>query len=216
MTSDESKYNQGFIEAKEKLAKLGRGKKSVSSGHNRLPPGQRLTQAFPVLDLGVRPDFDPDTWRLTVSGAVAKPRQFTYQELLALPPTSLTADFHCVTRWSKFDVKWRGVGFVEFCEVVQPKPEARFVVASCADGYTANLVLDELKADNVILAYELEGKPLPREHGWPIRLVVPHLYGWKSVKFLKGLEFLAEDKPGFWEVRGYHNHADPWQEERYS
>jgi len=135
---------------------------------------------------------------------------------LAMPKIHLTADFHCVTSWSRFDIKWAGVKFLDIIKIVLPRKNANFVVFECADDYSTNLYLHELKNDNVLLAYELEGKPLPQEHGWPLRPVVPFLYGWKSAKFLKGIMFTEKDHPGFWETRGYHNHGDPWLQERYS
>lgn len=185
---------------------------------NRLPPGQRLLTEisnFPVLDLGVQPDYD-DTYRLEIAGLVSKPASLTLEEVKNLPATEMSADFHCVTRWSKFDVKWKGVMWSEIEKLVSPDPGAKFVIQYGLDGYTTNVSLEDLRKPNVMLAYELYGEPLPRSHGAPLRVIVPHLYAWKGSKFLTGIEFVAEDAPGFWEVRGYHNHGDPWTEERYS
>ncbi|MDH4120102.1 MAG: sulfite oxidase-like oxidoreductase [Deltaproteobacteria bacterium] len=185
--------------------------------HNkpRVPPGQTQTGKFPVLDLGIRPLFDPVRWRFTVNGLAARPMELDWTAFQALPRVRAQADFHCVTGWSRLDVDWGGVAMAELARLAQPLPEARFVVAWCADGYTTNLPLAEALAANVLLADTLDGQPLPLEHGGPVRLVVPDLYAWKSAKFLTGLTFLAQDQPGYWEQRGYHNHGDPWTEERY-
>jgi DMSO/TMAO reductase YedYZ molybdopterin-dependent catalytic subunit len=185
---------------------------------NRLPPGQRLLSNplnFPVLDLGVQPQYD-ESYRLEIGGLVGKPASLTLDEVKNLPATELSADFHCVTRWSKFDVEWKGVAWSEIEKLVTPDVSAKFVIQYGLDGYTTNLPIEELRKPNVILAYELMGKPLPLKHGAPLRMIVPHLYGWKGSKFLTGIEFMAQDAPGFWEVRGYHNHGDPFAEERYS
>lgn len=208
-------YNEAFIAGKQKLARILKGKKGASSDP-RIPPGQTVTKGFPVLDLGVKPDFDPATWRLHVYGLVEKELSLTYQDILAMPATALTKDFHCVTRWSKLDVTWKGVSFRDVVAAVKPKPAWRFLIQEGMDGYTTNVPREDLEQDNVILAYELEGKPIPREHGWPLRMIIPHLYGWKGSKFLRGLKFVEKDESGFWEVRGYHNHGDVANEERYS
>jgi len=188
--------------------------------HDRLPPGQRLLtdkESFPVLDLGVRPDFNGETYRFKVAGLVGKPLDLSFAELIKLfPKTELTADFHCVTKWTQYDITWGGFKYNELEKYLEVKPEAKFLIQYGLDGYTTNLPLADLHNDNVLFAYELKGKPIPREHGWPLRLIIPGLYGWKGSKFLTRIDFSAEDKPGFWEVRGYHNHGDPWKEERYS
>ena len=181
----------------------------------RLPPGQHLTTGFPILDLGIHPAFNPQTWRLRVEGLVENPLVLSYAELLALPKTTVVADFHCVTTWSKYDVTWGGWAFRALLERVIPRPEAAFVIQTSGDGYTTNVALAELLSDDIVLAYELEGQPLPLEHGGPLRITVPQLYAWKSAKFLHTLTFCAQDQPGYWEQRGYHNHGDPWNEERY-
>lgn len=185
---------------------------------DRLPPGQRLLSAeqFPVLDLGTRPAFDPEHYRFKVTGLVENPIDFTFAQLQELPATDFSADFHCVTKWSRFDIKWKGVLWAEIVKLVKPKAEARFVIEYGLDGYTTNVPLNELSKQNVALVHQLDGAPLPLEHGGPLRLIIPHLYGWKGSKFLTSLDFVAKDEPGFWEVRGYHNHGDPWKEERYS
>ncbi len=186
---------------------------------DRLPPGQRqLTDPdqFPILDLGSRPSFDQVNYRFKVTGLVANPLVLTFAELTAMPAVEFSSDFHCVTKWSKFDVKWQGVSWQTLEAKLQPKPEAKFVIQYGLDGYTTNVPIADMRQQNVALVYELEGNPLPTEHGGPLRMIVPHLYGWKGSKFLTSLDFAAKDEPGFWEVRGYHNHGDPWKEERYS
>lgn len=186
---------------------------------SRLPPGQHLLtdpQEFPVLDLGRKPDWDPQTYRLKIFGEVEQPVELSYDQFLELPTAAFTADFHCVTTWSRFDIAWRGVAWSEVEKIVQPKSSARFVIQSGLDGYTTNIGIEELRKPNVFIAFELEGKPLPKEHGAPLRMIIPHLYAWKGSKFLSGIEFRTEDKSGFWEVRGYNSHGDPWLEERYS
>ncbi|HTD81619.1 MAG TPA: sulfite oxidase-like oxidoreductase [Thermoplasmata archaeon] len=183
----------------------------------RLPPGQKQTAGWPRLDLGIVPRFDPKAWNLRIDGAVETPATLTWDEVLALPKVQVTADFHCVTAWSRFDNRWEGVEFRTIADLVRPKREAKHVVLTCGDaGYTTNLPLDVLLDDDVLLAYRHDGKPLPLEHGGPMRLVVPKRYAWKSAKWLRQITFVKEDEPGYWEVRGYSNTADPWKEERYS
>jgi len=198
-----------FLEKFKKLAPR------VDPNHARLPPGQHLTQGFPVLDLGIRPKFDPATWRFRVGGEVEQPINLSWADFTALPKAEQVCDFHCVTTWSKYDVRWGGVKFSTIVERAHPKDSARHLIMDCGDGYTTNLPLSELTGDDIMLAYELEGAPLPLDHGGPLRMIVPHIYAWKSAKFLIGLRFLSNDEKGYWEVRGYHNHADPWREERF-
>ncbi len=186
---------------------------------DRLPPGQRLLrdkEEFPVLDLGIQPDFNPATYKFQVTGAVENPISYSWEEFLKLPKSNLTADFHCVTRWSQYDIEWAGVKYLDLEKIIKPKPEAKFVVQLGLDDYSTNVPIEDLRKENILLAYELKGGPIPREHGWPLRLIIPELYGWKGSKFLYRLHFKENDDPGFWEVRGYHNHGDPWKEERYS
>ncbi|MCW3060466.1 MAG: yedY 1 [Capsulimonas sp.] len=182
----------------------------------RLPPGQYLTTKFPVLDLGVQPPFDPETYRLKIDGAVRNPISLTFDDLRALPSIELTADFHCVTHWSQYDLNWTGVPFESIADLVDPIPEATYVMQHAMEGYKTNNSLAELSHPDVIVAYALNGEPIPREHGAPVRIIAPHLYAWKGAKFLNRIEFLTNDQRGFWEVNGYHNHADPWTEERFS
>lgn len=183
--------------------------------HPRLPPGQYLTKKWPVLSYERTPKFDPTTWRFTVKGLVEEPFELTWEQFLALPRVMLTADFHCVTTWSRYDNTWEGVHIRTILERARPQPEAKFVGVHSWTGYTTNLPLESLADDDVLIAIKHDGKDLEPEHGGPVRLIVPKLYAYKSAKWLDGLEFLAKDKPGFWEVRGYHNRADPWTEERY-
>ena len=181
----------------------------------RLPPGQYLTEKWPVLHAGSVPKTDLATWDFTVSGEVEQPLRLTWEELTALPATEIKLDIHCVTRWSRFDTRFKGVHWREFAALADPKPGARFVVAQAEQGFTANVPLAALEDENALIAYEADGEPLTPDHGWPLRLVVPSKYFWKSAKWLRGLELLDHDQPGFWERYGYHNEADYWKEERY-
>lgn len=208
-----------YILAKQKWAE-----KQVANGFRprdepspgRLPPGQKLTTGFPVLDLGVQPDIPLDAWTLTVDGLVEHPRSFSWKDVNALPQVEDVSDFHCVTTWSKYDCRWGGVAFTTFYEMAQPKPEARFVYFTSYDGYSTNVALENCLDDDVLIATSFDGAPVPREHGGPARVIIPKLYAWKGAKFVKTISFLAQDKLGFWEVRGYSNTADPWKEERYA
>jgi len=182
----------------------------------RLPPGQALTLKWPVLHYGSVPKFDPATWDFRVWGLVEKPLRFTWNEFNVLAMLHTTSDFHCVTRWSRFQNAWEGVAFAEILKLTQPKPAAKFVMVHAEEGFTANVPLADLNHDNVLLATHHDGQPLTPEHGYPLRLIVPHLYAWKSVKWVRGLEFMEHDAPGFWEQNGYHMYGDPWKEQRYS
>lgn len=181
----------------------------------RLPPGQSLTQKFPVLTYGPNPPFDPQTWDMRVFGEVDQELRWTWDEFLKLPTQAITCDIHCVTRWSKFDTVWEGVPFKTVAEMAGLKPTARYVIAHCDFGYTTNLPLEAMLDDDVMLAYKYDGQFLEPDHGFPVRTLVPKRYFWKSAKFLRALEFSEVDKPGFWEVNGYHNNGDPWTEERH-
>ena len=182
----------------------------------RLPPGQHLTKDWPVLDLGLTPDISRERWRLDVHGAVETPLFWDFSQFLAEPQTQFTSDIHCVTTWSRYDNQWEGSATANLLAACRPRQEARFVVLHCSDGYTTNLALEDFAAEDALLAHSWSGTPLAQEHGGPIRLVVPHLYFWKSAKWLHAVEFLEHDTPGYWEVRGYHNRGDPWAEQRYS
>jgi DMSO/TMAO reductase YedYZ molybdopterin-dependent catalytic subunit len=181
----------------------------------RVPPGQFVTPGWPVLHYGGVPRFDPATWDFRVWGLVENLLTLSYEQFRQLPQTELLTDVHCVTRWSKLDVHWEGVPMRHVLDLVKPQPEARFVIAHSERGYTANLPIEALMDDDVLLAHRANGADLTAEHGWPLRLLVPQRYFWKSAKWLRGLEFTATDQPGFWERNGYNNNADPWKEERY-
>lgn len=182
----------------------------------RLPPGQSLTLKWPVLHSGSVPEFDPSTWDFRVWGLVERPLQLTWREFSALSRTHAMSDFHCVTRWSRFENTWDGVSLSEILKLVRPKAAAKFVMVHAEQGFTANVSLADLMHDNVLLATHHDGQPLTPDHGYPLRLIVPHLYAWKSVKWVRGLEFMEQDAPGFWEQNGYHMHGDPWKEQRYT
>jgi DMSO/TMAO reductase YedYZ molybdopterin-dependent catalytic subunit len=188
--------------------------KNVDS--ERVPPGQVLTEKFPVLTYGPTPSVRPEEVKFEIKGQVEEPKTLGWEDLLALPQSDLTADFHCVTRWSKLDVKWRGIRVPDLMQQVRLRPEARAVLVHCYGGYTTNLSLDDFLLEQNLLAHTLFGQPLPRDHGGPLRLVVPHLYAWKSAKWVRGFEFLDREELGFWEVNGYHRRGDPWKEERFS
>ncbi len=202
----------------KRVAKLREAKplrKAELDPFNRIPPGQYTTAKFPVLTYGDTPEISLKEWHLKVWGLVEKPLALTWEELRALPSKEIVCDLHCVTRWSQLDMRWEGVSFGELAKLVEPKPEARFVMQHCFGGYTTNVPLEELYDEEVLIAYSYDGKPLARDHGGPVRMLVPKLYLWKSAKWLNGLEFMPDDKPGFWERYGYHNHGDPWTEERF-
>jgi DMSO/TMAO reductase YedYZ molybdopterin-dependent catalytic subunit len=182
----------------------------------RLPPGQYLTEKWPVLHAGTVPAADLATWDFRVFGEVEHEITLTYDELRALPTTDLTLDIHCVTRWSRFDTSFKGVHWRELAKLVRPKPSAAFVLAHAEQGFTSNVPLEALEADDALIAWEADGEPLTPDHGWPLRLVIGSKYFWKSAKWLRGLELLTADQPGFWERYGYHNDADYRKEERYS
>jgi DMSO/TMAO reductase YedYZ molybdopterin-dependent catalytic subunit len=182
----------------------------------RLPPGQYLTEKWPVLHAGTVPETDLATWDFHVFGEVEEPVTLSWERLLELPTREVTVDIHCVTRWSRFDAAFRGVHWNELARLVRPKASAHYVIAHAEQGFTANLPLTALDDDGALIAYEADGEALTPEHGWPLRLMVPSRYFWKSAKWLRGIELRASDQPGFWERYGYHNDADYWKEERYS
>ena len=211
------RIKEKLVESKQKWAREGRllTGETADPAAERLPPGQRLVQNWPVLDLGIKPKIALETWRLTVDGLVENPLSWSWPEFQAQPQVLSTSDIHCVTAWSRYDNRWEGVSARHLLELVRPRPEARHIVFHAHDGYTTNLPLTAFDDEGVLLASKWEGAPLAPEHGGPVRVVVPKLYFWKSAKWVKRLEFVAEDRKGFWEVRGYHNEADPWKEERY-
>jgi DMSO/TMAO reductase YedYZ molybdopterin-dependent catalytic subunit len=182
----------------------------------RLPPGQIRTDKWPVLHHGSVPRVELATWDLRISGLVESPVRWTWEEFLALPRVQVRSDIHCVTRWSRFDNVWEGVAAKELLRRARPKPDARFALIHAEHDFTANLPLSELEQDDVLFAIKHDGEDLTPEHGWPLRLVVPRRYFWKSAKWVRGLELLDRDRAGFWERNGYHNDADPWREERFS
>ena len=183
----------------------------------RVPPGQVLTDKFPVLHFGRIPSYgDLSGWDFRVWGEVAEPFSLRWAAFRALPVAEETQDIHCVTRWSKLDTRWEGVPFTHIAHVARPRPAARFVIFHAEGGYTSNVPLATAMQPGCLLAWSYDGQPLTAEHGFPLRAIVPGTYFWKSAKWLRGVEFNAEDRPGFWERNGYHNEADPWKEERYS
>jgi DMSO/TMAO reductase YedYZ molybdopterin-dependent catalytic subunit len=193
-------------------------KKVRAAGYDpaRLPPGQYLTQKWPVLHAGDVPHTDLETWTFRVFGEVEEEVTLDWEQFNALPRTSNVQDIHCVTRWSRFDAEFEGVHWRELAALARPRPAARFVIAQAEQGFTSNVPLSFLEHDKALLATHADGEPLPAEHGGPLRLVVPGKYFWKSAKWLRAIELSATDRLGFWERYGYHNDADPWQEERYS
>ena len=180
-----------------------------------VPPGQFVTEKFPVLTFGPTPQVDLETWRMRVFGLVEEEVTLDWDGLLSLGTRVVEAPFHCVTQWSRLENTWEGVPFSALMELAKPKPEAAYVMAHCYGGYTTNIALDVMMDDDVILAHRHDGEPLSPEHGGPLRLVVPKRYGWKSAKWLNGIELMAADAPGFWETRGYHMNGDPIKEERF-
>ncbi len=207
-----------LIRTKEEWAREGRlltGR--PDQGHvERLPPGQKLVQNWPVLDLGAQPDVKPENWRLRITGLVGYPIVWTLEEFMAQPQEDFLSDMHCVTQWSRYDNHWRGVSAKHILELARPKDEAKHVIFHSYDGYTTNVKRSVFEEPNVLLAHSWEGKPISREHGGPVRVMIPDWYLWKSAKWITRIEFSSVDKPGFWEERGYHNEADPWKEERYA
>ncbi|TFU03742.1 sulfite oxidase-like oxidoreductase [Polymorphobacter arshaanensis] len=182
---------------------------------DRLPPGQRLVTNWPVLDLGIQPDVPRSAWKLKVDGLVENPVAWDWDAFAAQPEFEDVSDVHCVTQWSRYDNRWTGVSVTHLLSVVRPMPDARHVILHGYDGYTTNVRLDHFSEADCLLAHSHDGVPLSREHGGPVRLIIPRYYLWKSAKWLKRIEFVGADKPGFWEVRGYHNEGDPWIEQRY-
>jgi DMSO/TMAO reductase YedYZ molybdopterin-dependent catalytic subunit len=207
-----------LIASKEKTAQQGRhitGAPDLVRA-DRLPPGQHLVEKWPVLDLGVQPDVPRESWTLTVDGAVENPVTWDWQMFSAQPQSSYVSDIHCVTTWSRYDNRWDGVSSLHLLDVVRPTAEAKHLIFHSYDGYTTNVKLDVFQDSDVLLAHSWEGAPLSREHGAPVRVIIPKWYFWKSAKWIKRIEFSAVDKPGFWEERGYNNEGDPWNEDRYA
>ena len=182
----------------------------------QIPPGQTLTEKWPILTYGRVPRFNPQSWDLRVTGLVEEEQRWTYEEFMALPRTKVTADIHCVTTWSLLGSEWEGVSVRDLLRDVRIKPEARYVMQHCDGGYTTNLPLEIFLDDDVLLCYRRNGEDITPDHGWPLRLVVPKRYFWKSAKWVRSLEFMERDQLGFWENLGYNNNADPWLEERFA
>ena len=185
-------------------------------GMPKIPPGQRATDKWPVLDLGVQPEIPLDQWRLAVSGLVEQPAMFNWDQFKSFPQVEDVSDFHCVTTWSRLDNHWVGVRFSDIANHCKVKPEARFVYIKAYDGYSTNLPLADAMKYDVLLVHQWEGKPLEKEHGGPVRMITPQLYAWKGAKWIGEIVFREEDEQGFWEQRGYSNTAEPWLEDRYS
>ncbi|HZI94048.1 MAG TPA: sulfite oxidase-like oxidoreductase [Patescibacteria group bacterium] len=182
---------------------------------NRLPPGQTVTEKWPVLTYGETPRIDTSVWRFKLTGLVDEPTELAWDDLMALPSIRITCDMHCVTRWSKFNSSFEGARVRDLLSMARPRPGATHVMAQSYGGYTTNIPLPDLMGDDVLLAYRYDGKPLEPDHGGPCRLLVPKLYLWKSAKWVNGFELMDKDRPGFWERAGYHMYGDPWKEERH-
>lgn len=185
-------------------------------GMPKLPIGQVITKGWPVLDLGIKPNISLERWKLQIDGAVANPITLTWDDFLALEQATDVSDFHCVTTWSRMDLRWGGVRFSTIAALAEPLAEATDVMCHAYDSYTTNVPLAEALKDDVLLVHTVDGEPLPRDHGGPVRMITPQLYAWKGAKWIKRIEFMAGDKPGFWEERGYSNTAHPWRNDRYS
>lgn len=218
MTDDATPPDSKLTRSKQRWA----SEHKFLTGHDarpedeRLPPGQHLVRDWPVLDLGRQPDIATDRWELRIGGLVEQPVTLDWAAFMALPQTRSRSDIHCVTTWSRYDNDWVGVATRDLLDVVQPTAAATFVKLHGYDGYTTNLPLTDFAAEQAMVAHSWDGAPLTRAHGGPARLLVPHLYLWKSAKWLRGIDILGADAPGFWEVNGYHMRGDPWTEERYS
>lgn len=210
-------FKDKLVATKQAWARAGRllTGKTGNPETDRLPPGQRLVENWPVLDLGIQPDVPTGDWRLTIDGAVENPVSWDWDAFMAQPQTEDVSDIHCVTQWSRYDNRWQGVSTRDLIALVKPTPEAAHVILHSYDGYTTNVSLDAFADEDCLIAHRHDGAPISREHGGPARLIIPRYYLWKSAKWVKRIEFAAADQPGFWEVRGYHNVGDPWMEQRY-
>ena len=211
------KRRDKLIETKQEWARDGRllTGQVADPARDRLPPGQTLVKDWPVLDLGQQPDVSEMKFRLDLDGAVENRLSLNHAQFMTLPMEQSVSDMHCVTQWSRYDNRWKGVAARTIVEMVKPDPLAKHIVFHSYDGYTTNVRLDQFDQPDVFLVHEWEGKPITRQHGGPVRVLIPRLYLWKSAKWIRRIEFVIRDRPGFWEVRGYHNNADPWAEERY-
>jgi DMSO/TMAO reductase YedYZ molybdopterin-dependent catalytic subunit len=212
-----SKMNEDYIARKERWARKLAGKEArVIRSENRLPPGQRQVTNWPVLDLGLQPEVPLSKWELRIHGHVENPVTLNWEQFRALPQFKDVSDFHCVTTWSQFDMVFEGVSFFTIADLVKPKASAKFVFFKSYDGYSTNNPLDVCLDDDVLIAHTANGKPIPKEHGGPARVIIPKKYAWKGAKFIRDITFLDRDILGFWEVRGYSNEADPWLEQRFA
>ena len=218
MDEDKTPSESKLTQTKQRWAREGRflTGRHAHPDTERLPPGQHLTQDWPVLDLGFTPNISRERWRLDVYGAIETPLFWDFAQFSAQPQSTFISDIHCVTTWSRYDNTWEGLSTRALLDACRPKPDARFVSLESHDGYTTNLSLEDFASDDALLAHSWQGAPIERDHGGPVRVIVPHLYFWKSAKWLQRIEFRSDDKPGYWEVRGYHNRGDPWLEQRYS
>ncbi len=194
---------------------ISKGFKPTRAKDSRLPPGQYEEKGFPVLSLGPTPVVKKEDWSLSILG-LADQKSWNWDQFNKLPIEEVKTDIHCVTKWSKFDTKWQGVSLDQIIKLVNLKPDAKYLLAYSNDGYSTNIPLEDVAGGKAWVALSYDDKEIPSEHGGPVRLLIPHLYFWKSAKWLKGLEFSDKDQPGFWETRGYHNYGDPWKEQRYS
>lgn len=211
-------YREKLVRRKQEWAREGRlieGESAPRSTTDRLPPGQRLVESWPVLDLGVQPDITREEWVFTIDGLVENPIRWTWEDFLAQPQVTVTSDIHCVTGWSRYDNAWTGIHAAHLLELCRPEKEAMHCLFYAFDGYTTNIRLDRFADSDVLLAHSWNGGYLTKEHGGPVRAVVPKWYFWKSAKWIRRIEFIAEDETGFWEDRGYHHEGDPWKEQRY-
>ncbi|MDE8349686.1 MAG: sulfite oxidase-like oxidoreductase [Acidocella sp.] len=211
------KIKDKLIGKKQEWAAQGRGLTGEAAPHEqRLPPGQHLVKDWPVLDLGIQPQILTTSYTLTLDGAVEHPMILSWADLMGLPQSETVSDMHCVTTWSRYDNKWRGVSAEALLTLVQPLVDCRHIIFHAHDDYTTNVRLEQFAQDDCLLVHTWNDAPITREHGGPLRVMIPKFYLWKSAKWVKRLEFVAVDAPGFWETRGYNNNADPWHEERYS
>src|SRR5688500_14532242 len=210
-------FKDKLVATKQAWARAGRllTGKVGDPATDRLPPGQRLVENWPVLDLGIQPDVPKADWRLTIDGSVENPMVWDWDTFIAQPQVEDVSDVHCVTQWSRYDNRWSGVSTRHVVDLVRPRPGTTDVILHGYDGYTTNVTLAAFTEEDCLVAHSHDGTPLTREHGGPARLVIPRYYFWKSAKWVKRIEFAAADRPGFWEVRGYHNVGDPWLEQRY-
>ena len=207
-----SQHQQGI-----KTSELIQGSGPMNrDGVPRLPPDQKEVKNWPVLDLGIVPDVSRDNWRLELCGLCQAPQTLTYVQLLQLPQTEDTSDFHCVTGWSQYDFKWQGVRFSDLAKLCGASPDAKFVSMESYDQYTTNISIEDAMKSDVLIVHQVNGGPLPKEHGGPVRMITPQLWAWKGAKWIRKIEFLKSDRRGFWEVRGYSNSAIPWLNDRYT